>query len=100
MADLTKYEMFLNDLSSLETQTVILTGKCKNLSLNNKKLEEELSRLKKENRELAEKIDKLELHIPDSPELFPAMSRTEREEMKFKLQSLITKIDYHLSSER
>ena len=48
MSELSKYEVLLNDLSSIQVQAAIITNKCKDLTQRNKELEELLVEAKKE----------------------------------------------------
>ncbi len=103
MADLTKYEILINDLSSIETQLSILNHKSLDLATKNAELEEKLIQLKNENTFLTQKISELEkdIKISKSDEennLFNSLNLKERENLKVRLQNLITKIDYHLSA--
>jgi predicted nuclease with TOPRIM domain len=69
----------------------------------NEELEKNLTELKKENSELVQKIDNLETDLSKMQNegennLFNSLNAKERESLKDKLQDLISKIDYHISS--
>ncbi len=103
MAEISKNDMLISDLSAIETQLSILVNKNKDLSIKNIELEENLNSLRKENSVLLQKLESLEdeiKNIDDSGEgnLFNSLNLKERENLKVKLQNLITRIDYHLSS--
>lgn len=105
MSELSKYESLLNELSSLETQASVLRNKYKDEFKRNSELEKELVLLKKENAELNLRIAKLEDPFEkdnrDSENnLFNSLNLKERETLKLKLQSLLNKIEFHLSSDR
>ena len=103
MAELSKNDILISDLSAVETQLSILINKNKDLSQKNVDLEESLESLKKENEILLQKLAALESEIKDIGEntetnLFNSLNLKERENLKVKLQNLISRIDYHLSS--
>ena len=103
MAEISKNDILISDLSSIETQLSILINKIKDLSIKNIELEETLNSLKKENSVLLQKLASLESEIKNIDEstetnLFNSLNLKERENLKVKLQNLITRIDYHLSS--
>jgi len=69
----------------------------------NRELEKELKEAKEENSSLTQKILKLQSEIENIKKdsegnLFNSINAKERENLKLKLQNLISKIDYHLSS--
>jgi len=103
LAEISKNDILISDLSAIETQLSILINKNKDLSTKNVDIEENLNSLKKENSILLQKIASLENEIKNIGEsseenLFNSLNLKERENLKVKLQNLITKIDYHLSS--
>jgi predicted nuclease with TOPRIM domain len=104
VADLTKYDLLLSDLSSVESQALVLRDKCKTLAQANEVLEEQISKIAGENHELKEKIHKLESELEKSAEpvkdddIFTSMNAGEREKLKLRLQNLLSKIEYHISS--
>ena len=105
MAELSKQEILLNDLGTIETQISVLAHKNDELLKANKELEKLLETLRKENMNLIHKIEELESKGKSTPEntetnLFNSLNQKERENLKIRLQGLISKIDNHLSAER
>ena len=103
MADITKYEILLNELSAIEAQISILAHKNKELAGKIENQEIELLRLRNENQQLQQKVVSLENDIKapkndGDNNLFNSLNLKERENLKVKLQNLLSKIDYHLSS--
>ena len=103
MNDLVKYEGILNDFKTVETQVTVLKKKLELCIKQNDGLEKNNTELKKENSELLNKIDKLETDLSrmqneGETNLFNSLNAKERESLKDKLQDLISKIDYHISS--
>ena len=110
MAELTKYDVLLNELGSMDAQILVLTNKWKDTYHRNRELEDQMSKLKKENFELLQKISRIEEEIeqfqnkkeenPDTgTNLFNSLNPKERENLKVRLQNLISRIDYHLSAD-
>ncbi|MGA7720791.1 MAG: hypothetical protein WCA84_06410 [Ignavibacteriaceae bacterium] len=103
MAELIKNEILLNELSAIETQLSILIHKNKELIAKIGNQEIELLHMRNENSILQQRIISLENEIK-SPgndgdnNLFNSLNLKERENLKVKLQNLLSKIDYHLSS--
>ncbi len=105
MADLSKYEILLNDLNTIQTQVSVLKNKFKDTSQRNTELENLVLELKREKADLAEKIKFLEDEIINfenetKDSTLVTSNVEEREALKQKIQSLITRIDYHLSADR
>jgi predicted nuclease with TOPRIM domain len=103
LAEISKNDILISDLSTIETQLSILINKNRDLNTKNIDLEETLNSLKKENSILLKKLSSLENDIKNIDEntetnLFNSLNLKERENLKVKLQNLITRIDYHLSS--
>ena len=103
MADITKHEILLNELSAIEAQLSTLIHKNKELISKTGDMEIEILRLRNENSFLQQKITSLEIEVKapkndGDNNLFNSLNLKERENLKVKLQSLISKIDYHLSS--
>jgi hypothetical protein len=103
MADLIKHEILLNELSSIEAQLSTLINKHKELIEKIGKQETELLRIRNENSFLEQKIVLLETEMKaqknDSDKnLFNSLNLKERENLKVRLQNLLNKINYHLSS--
>ena len=103
MTELSKYENIINDLNLIETQAEVLKNKTKDVELRNSKVERTLEKLKTENTELNQKVKNLEGEIDkligkSELNIFKTLNSKEKEALKSKIQSLISKIDYHLSS--
>lgn len=105
MAELSKQEILLNDLGTIETQISILVHKEQELQSSNSELAKLVETLRKENMNLIHRIEELESKDKTAPEsaesnLFNSLNQKERENLKVRLQGLISKIDNHLSAER
>ena len=108
MPDQSKYDSLLNDLSSIETQSSVLINKCKDLMERNLELEEFANKAKKEITSLSQKVVNLENELEkvlnergeQEGKLNNLLNTKETETLKIKLQNLISRIDYHLSSDR
>ncbi|NCS88576.1 MAG: hypothetical protein AUK34_13250 [Ignavibacteria bacterium CG2_30_36_16] len=101
MPDLSKYDLLLSELSAIETQLTILIDKYNDNADRNKELEDEVNLLKKENFSLGQKLNRFEtqsISTPDSEDMFDSATKAEKEDLKKKIQNVITKIDRHLSS--
>jgi predicted nucleic acid-binding Zn-ribbon protein len=102
LADLTKYDILLNDISQVETRISVLRSELKEALERRKEAEGYLNELKRENIELKQRISELEDEVDTakSRELdsFSSLNLKEKEALKIKLQNLISRIDYHLSS--
>jgi hypothetical protein len=103
MADLIKHEILLNELSAIESQLSILIHKNKELIGKIGDQETEILRLRNENSILLQKVMSLESETKKpwqdgDNNLFNSLNLKERENLKVKLQNLLSKIDYHLSS--
>jgi len=103
VADITKHEILLNELSAIEAQLSALVHKNKELMVKLGDAEIELLRLRNENSMLGQKIVSLESDIKapkndGDNNIFNSLNLKERENLKVKLQNLLSKIDYHLSS--
>lgn len=104
MSEYSKSEALLNDLNSIETQVSILVANCSDLTAKNSEFEKKLESAQNVISELNQKIKNLELELSeikketDNNSLFNSMSQTEKANLKSKLQNLLTRIDYHISS--
>ncbi len=97
------YESLMNDLDRIETRVTHLTQHYKNLFEKNLDLEKKVESLKKENLILNQKISDLMQELTKFQQegeinLFGSLNLKEKETLKNKLQELISRIDYHLSS--
>ena len=104
MSELSKYEVLINDLGTIQTQAAILVNKCKDLSQRNNELENLVAEARKEKAVLTQKVNKLEsdletLQINSTQNIINSFNEKEKESLKIKLQNLISRIDYHLSTD-
>jgi predicted nucleic acid-binding Zn-ribbon protein len=102
LAELSKYEILLNDISQVETRISVLRDNLRDSYERKKEAEGYLNELKQENIELKQRISELEEEIKLSKKLdlnsLSSLNVKEREALKSKIQNLISRIDYHLSS--
>lgn len=103
MSDVNKYESLLNDLTLIESEVAILVEKLKLTSETLKEREVQLAMVKQENQQLNKRISELEYEIENlklSVQNNDADKSyyQENEKLKQKIKSLISRIDYHLSS--
>lgn len=103
MAEYSKYDILIKDLTLIESQVSILSSKYKEELLKNQEMEKSVQDLRKENTFLVDKLSKLEselesLHSGSNQDLFHSLNMKEKEELKLKLRNLLSKIDYHISS--
>jgi TolA-binding protein len=101
--ELSKYESIINDLNLIETQAEVLKNKSRDVELRNVQIERIIEQLKTENASLNQKIAKLEGEIDrligkTELNIFNSLTSKEKETLKSKIDSLINKIEYHLSS--
>ena len=83
----------------------MLKTKLKELSQRNADLEQVLEESKKENTVMTHKIVKLQGELErfqkeSESNAFNSLNLKEKEELKIKIQEIISRINYHLSSER
>ena len=103
MNELSKYESIINDLNLIETQAEVLKNRAKDIELRNIQVERTIEQLKAENAALNQKVVKLEGEIDKligktELNIFNSLTSKEKETLKSKIENLISKIDYHLSS--
>jgi len=107
LSDLSKYEIFIQELSSIEVQVSALRELYEELQSRNKELEKKLSSLQRENEYLklqsAEGGENGEKNAEERGEatgesVFSSLSVKERENLKVKITDVITKINNHLTS--
>jgi len=101
LADLSKQDILLNDISLVETQITVLRNNFKESIEKTRELEGYLNELKKENNDLKQRISELEEELNlsiNNVDSFSSLNLKEREALKIKLQNLISRIDYHISS--
>jgi predicted nucleic acid-binding Zn-ribbon protein len=103
VTELSKYESIINDLNLIETQAQVLKNKAKDVEVRNIQVERNIEQLKAENTSLNQKIAKLEGEIDrllgkTELNIFNSLTSKEKQALKSKIDNLINKIDYHLSS--
>ena len=103
MSDLSKYEIFLQELSSVEVQVSAQKELFEELQNRNKELEKKLSNLNKENEYLKLQIengaDIADRKVEGKGEnILSNLSVKEREDLKLKITDVIAKINDHLTS--
>ncbi len=103
MAETTKYDILISELNSIESMVSILLSKYKDTYERNIELENKLAEANRQNEMLLQQIARMEEGIQNNKEantadLFNSLTMKERDNLKVKLQSLISKIDYHISS--
>jgi len=104
LTESSKYDLFMEELTSLEKQVYIFVQKNYELSDKNLRLEKKLQQFESENEVLKLRIEELESKLNDSSfeenNLFQTDSITveDREVLRSKISELISKIDYHLRS--
>ena len=101
--EMTKYETLINDLNTLETRITILKNQYDDTVERNKELDVALEKAKQDNTELYQKLASLEEELNELKSKtegmnFGSLNLEERESLKGRLQELISRIDYHLSS--
>jgi len=101
-----KYENLINDLSTVESQITILKNQYADAVKRIKELDIALEKAKQDNTALYQKIAVMEEEInylkskSEQGIGLNAMDSEERESLKVRLQELISRVNYHLSSER
>lgn len=104
MTDKSKYDYFMDELLSLEKQIYTVVQKSDELVDENNDLREEIENLQVENGALKNKLREIETsltnQISDKKDLFSenSININEKEEIKEKIQNLISRLDYHLRS--
>lgn len=103
MVDLTKYDSLIQDLTAIEAEIATLGNKLKDTEVRKTELEIQVAKLRQDNSFLQKKIIELEQEIllskqDEEGNVFNTLNSKEKENLKLKLQDIISKIDYHLSS--
>jgi hypothetical protein len=103
LVDLAKYDSLIHDLSSIEAEIATLGNKLKDTEERKTELEIQTAKLRQDNSFLQKKIIELEQEIlltkqDEEGNIFNTLNSKEKENLKLKLQDIISKIDYHLSS--
>ena len=103
MVDLAKYETLISELGALESQIEILNDKYSDTLERNKELEVNLDSSREDKNLLHQEIARLEEELQllkQKAEEKINLNSEERENFKIKINDLISRIDYHLSSDR
>jgi len=104
LADLSKFEIFLQELSSVEVQASAQMELYEELLKRTRELEKKISSLQKENEYLklqsAESRENGEAQDGQKAQenIFGSLSVKERENLKVQITDVITKINNHLTS--
>lgn len=105
MAESTKYDLFLEELNTLEKQIYYFMQKSSEVLEANQALNNRIIMLERENDALKKRINEIEGKLSKSlllneENLFGAdsLNLEEREALKSKISELIARIDYHLRS--
>jgi len=104
LSEYTKSEILLHDLNAIETQVSILVSNCSELTNRKLDLEKQLESAKQTISELNKKANDLEMELSeikngkDNNTLFNSITNADRANLKARLQNMLTRIDYHISS--
>jgi len=103
LVDLAKYDSLIHDLTAIEAEIATLGNKLKDTEERKTELEIQIAKLRQDNSFLQKKIIELEQEIllskqDEEGNIFNTLNSKEKENLKLKLQDIISKIDYHLSS--
>lgn len=103
MVDLAKYDSIIHDLSSIEAEIATMGNKLRDTEERKTELEIQVAKLRQDNSFLQKKILELEQEIllskqDEEGNIFNTLNTKEKENLKLKLQDIISKIDFHLSS--
>ena len=103
MSETSKYDLFLEELGSLEKQIYYFIQKGTELAESNQGLNNRITLLERENEALKKKLAELEAKVSknlmNEQNLFDSsFNIEEKEALKSKITEMIAKIDYHLRS--
>ncbi len=103
MADLTKHEVLLNELTNIHSLISVLVNNYKSLQEEKSSLEKSFSVITEEKKDLLRRIEVLENQLEVNKDnslnsIFSSLDNSEREELKTKIQNLVNRLDFHLSS--
>lgn len=101
--DFAKYDSLIQDLTLIESEISAIAEKLRVSTQREQELEIQLAKAKQENAVLIKRISELEhqlenTQIKSENEYFGSLNTKEKEVLKQKIQNLITRIEYHLSS--
>jgi predicted nuclease with TOPRIM domain len=105
LVDLAKYDSIIQDLSAIEAEIATIGNKLKDTEIRKTELEIQIAKLRQENTFLQKKITEMEQEIvlikqDEEGNIFNSLNSKEKENLKLKLQDIISKIDFHLSGSR
>ncbi len=103
MVDLAKYDSIIHDLSAIEAEIATVGNKLRDTEERKTELEIQVAKLRQDNLLLQKKVIELEQEIllskqDEEGNIFNTLNTKEKENLKLKLQDIISKIDFHLSS--
>jgi len=104
LADKNKYDLFLEEISNLEKQIYLFAQKSDELVEQVEMLSKKVIELEKENSVLKQKLNDFEQRVSNpfkEDDLFgslESLNLEERNNLKIKINDLISKIDNHLRS--
>jgi len=103
LVDLAKYDSIIHDLSSIEAEIATIGNKLKDTEQRKTELEIQVAKLRQDNSILQKKMIEYEQEIllskqDEEGNIFNTLNSKEKENLKLKLQDIISKIDFHLSS--
>lgn len=104
MPESSKYDFFMDELSSLEKQIYKFLQKNSDITEENKALQKRIKQLEKENEVLKLKVDDIEVKLnnafidTENSQFGGLFNDEEKTQLKNKINDLITKIDFHLRS--
>jgi septal ring factor EnvC (AmiA/AmiB activator) len=103
LVDLAKYDSIIHDLSAIEAEIATLGNKLRDTEERKTELEIQVAKLRQDNSFLQKKIIEFEQEIllskqDEEGNIFNTLNTKEKENLKLKLQDIISKIDFHLSS--
>jgi predicted nucleic acid-binding Zn-ribbon protein len=104
LAETSKYDLFIDELNTLEKQIYYFIQKGSELFDSNEALNNRITLLERENDLLKKKVNEIETKISKTllkeDNIFGngSLNSEEKDALKIKLGELIAKIDYHLRS--
>jgi chromosome segregation ATPase len=103
LVDLAKYDSLIQDLSAIEAEIATLGNKLRDMEERKTELEIQVAKLRQDNSFIQKKVIELEQQIlltkqDEEGNIFNTLNSKEKENLKSKLQDIISKIDFHLSS--
>ena len=103
MVDLAKYDSIIHDLLAIEAEIATIGNKLRDTEERKTELEIQIAKLRQDNSSLQKKVIELEQEIllskqDEEGNIFNTLNTKEKENLKLKLQDIISKIDFHLSS--